>query len=384
MGSMTHTIIEILLGAVIVVGGTLAWWRGRASKRVKARLVREKQSAEAEIVRLKEETSQVEAHAEALAAAREDELAQSRQASESSYREALKTMSAGLQSATVKQIEHLERIEAQFGSDSEVWRHLRALMHREGQALRRQYSLSLFFGGTLGRRNEPAKVYDVVRSGVSMIVNYDRVQITNELPFLVKPGPFVPALSHVVAELLDNATTLSPPDTHVFVNFMKVTTGLTIVIDDAGVGMTEEERGRAARILKGEIPPHIEELAAAKLGFFAVGRLCERFNFIVDVTQTSPYGGVRAIVFVPDAMLQQGEVQPPAQPVPAPAPVASAQRTPSVLVGETRNGLPRRGGGSAAAPAASVPTQNPQRRPRLSALVEGTETGRASEGGEVL
>jgi hypothetical protein len=159
-----------------------------------------------------------------------------------------------------------------------------------------------------------------------------------------------------VAELLDNAARHSQPNTSVEVNFQPAHNGIAIVIDDAGVAMNPEELQRAARLLSGLESVDMNRIGdPPQIGFALIGVLAARYGFNVSVDTRSPYGGVRAVVFLPTSLLTRIEAKPravhPAPAEPAPAPSERVTRTAraeapaapsSDIPAKTAGGLPKR------------------------------------------
>ncbi len=115
-----------------------------------------------------------------------------------------------------------------------------------------------------------------------------------------------------VAELLDNAARHSQPNTTVEVGIQPVHNGACVVIDDAGVGMDGREIQNAVAMLSGRRPVDVSRLGdPPQFGFPVIGVLAARYGFSVSVDTRSPYGGVRAVVFLPSALLTQLDVDGP-------------------------------------------------------------------------
>jgi hypothetical protein len=205
-----------------------------------------------------------------------------------------------------------------------------------------------------------------------------------------------------VAELLDNAARHSQPNAPVEVNFQPAHNGMAIVIDDAGVAMNAEELARAERLLSGQESVEINRLGdPPQVGFAVIGVLAARYGFTVSVDTRSPYGGVRAVVFLPGALLShpkerdKGKDKPAREAAPAGSPPAGgtgteeAERKPALTAG----GLPRRRrvtaeqeqehepagepSAPAAAPAAAPRTPSRKTAAGLGAWQRGTRSGRA-------
>ncbi|CAM5666431.1 histidine kinase OS=Streptomyces microflavus OX=1919 GN=G3I39_30805 PE=4 SV=1 [Streptomyces microflavus] len=156
----------------------------------------------------------------------------------------------------------------------------------------------------------------------------------------------------VLAELLADTTDYSAPGTPVEINIQAVPTGVCLIVDDAGLGMGQEEKDRAAALLSPQAAISVSSLGIPpQFGFAVSGMLAASYGFRVSVDSVSPYGGVRAVVLIPDELLTT-EVPQPAAPAEAP---------------ETCERLrhPAGAGGRAARPvAAGAPHRRPPRSSR--------------------
>ncbi|MFD0392894.1 ATP-binding protein [Streptomyces nogalater] len=147
----------------------------------------------------------------------------------------------------------------------------------------------------------PVQLMDVVRAAVAEVEDYERIEV-RRLPRVAVTGPAVADLTHLVAELLENATVFSPPHTGVQVVGERVANGFTLEIHDRGLGMTAEALLDAN--LRLAETPEFELSDTDRLGLFVVSRLAQRQNVRVSL-QPSPYGGTTAVVFIPDALLTE-------------------------------------------------------------------------------
>jgi anti-sigma regulatory factor (Ser/Thr protein kinase) len=138
---------------------------------------------------------------------------------------------------------------------------------------------------------------------MSRILEYRRIQLDSIAKVNIR-GLSVEPLIHALAELLDNATRYSPPQSKVHVNAVEVQTGIAVEIEDAGVSLSEEARAKAERMLEqAKAGVDIQDVGGTpRLGLAVVGRLCTSFNMQVSL-RTSAYGGVRAVLVVPSEMI---------------------------------------------------------------------------------
>ncbi|MCU4750251.1 ATP-binding protein [Streptomyces sp. G-5] len=208
--------------------------------------------------------------------------------------------------------EMLERHE-----DPKVVDDVMTIDHGAAQLGRRAQVLGVLAGTWPGVQREPAAVLDVVRGGAGRIRDYQRVRFVGEAPLLAVSARVVEPLALALAELLDNAARHSQPSSTVDVTLRATQTGVAITIDDAGMGLTSEDSAIAARLLapatQGAEPDSRVRLTELRnpprLGWAAVGVIAARYGFTASVAQDSPYGGVRAVVHIPQALLVAVEEQ---------------------------------------------------------------------------
>ncbi|MFB4300743.1 ATP-binding protein [Actinomadura sp. NTSP31] len=286
--------------------------------------------------------------------------------------------------------------------DPDVLDGLLRIDHMNAQLGRRAQATAVLCGSWPGQQRSASSMTDVVRGATSRIRDYLRVNLEGPVNVAVTSRAVEPVVL-TLAELLDNAARHSRPDTAVEVNFRTTHNGVAITIDDAGVAMDAEELQRAAELLSGEASVDVHRLGdPPRVGFAVAGVLAARYGFTVSVDSRSPYGGVRAIVFVPNALLTDIPDDPSARPAASGA-GRPGERAAAVAAGppSTENGLPKRsrvavadrapepggpGGPDAAADGADAAGgpdawRNPVRPPRetaagLGAWQRGTRSGR--------
>ncbi|MFI5761326.1 ATP-binding protein [Streptomyces sp. NPDC051563] len=236
-------------------------------------------------------------------------LRAAKEAAEENTKAVLKGAASLLQSLAAEQTTLLDGIQRKYGGHS-VLSDLLDVNHANAQMARKAQGIAVMCGAPLGRRNRPASVYDVVRSAQGQIRNFHRVAIMQQTSLALKASAVAP-VALAVAELLDNAASFSQHDAPIEVTFQRVQNNLCIVIDDAGVSMNDEERQRATGLLSGEIAPRLSQLGTQpKFGFPVIGLIARQHGFTVDVTGVSRYGGVRAVVLLPEELWTMEEIQP--------------------------------------------------------------------------
>ncbi|MQS05042.1 sensor histidine kinase, partial [Streptomyces alkaliterrae] len=174
--------------------------------------------------------------------------------------------------------------------------HLTARMRRHAEGL------VILSGAAPSRQwRKPVALIDVVRAATAEVEDHERVEV-RRLADLAVDGAAVADLTHLVAELLENATAFSPPHTAVQVMGERVANGFTLEIHDRGLGMTADALLEAN--LRLAETPEFELSDTDRLGLLVVARLAQRQGARVSL-QPSPYGGTTAVVLIPGAVLNE-------------------------------------------------------------------------------
>ncbi|MFF7634874.1 ATP-binding protein [Kitasatospora sp. NPDC008050] len=195
-----------------------------------------------------------------------------------------------------------------------VLRDLLEIDHANSQFGRRAQAIAVLCGSWPGRQRAASSLSDVVRGAKSRVRDYKRVEVRTQIDLAVVSRAVEPVVL-AVAELLDNAARHSQPNTTVEVNLQPAHNGACIVIDDAGVGMDPREAQFAGQLLTGQRTVDVTRLGdPPQFGFAVIGVLAARYGFGVSVDTRSPYGGVRAVVFLPTALLSQMAPEPAVAP----------------------------------------------------------------------
>ncbi|GIF09248.1 histidine kinase [Actinoplanes siamensis] len=182
--------------------------------------------------------------------------------------------------------------------------HLATRMRRHAE------DLVILAGAAPGRgwRN-PVPVIDVIRGAISEVEDYKRVDIRTVASAALL-GRSVGDVIHLLAELIENAASFSPPHTRVQVSGQGLPNGYVIEVEDRGLGMTAEGVEVANRRLAE--PPEFDPADSARLGLFVVAQLAHRHGIRVSLS-ASPYGGITAIVTIPGDLVTEA----PGRAVPA-------------------------------------------------------------------
>ncbi|MFE4517947.1 ATP-binding protein [Kitasatospora sp. NPDC056783] len=240
------------------------------------------------------------------------ELTDVRRDAEEDTKAVLKAAMRTLQGLADEQQIVIDRVQRKYGDSPQILADLMTIDHTNSQFGRRAQGIAVLCGGWLGRRESVASVFDVVRSAQGRIRHFDRVRIHSRVSVSLA-SKVVEPVAVVLSELLANATNYSAPDTPVEVSVQAVPTGVCLIIDDAGLGMGQEEKDRAAALLNPGAPISLTNLGnPPKFGFAVSGMLAARYGFRVSVDSVSPYGGVRAVVLLPAELLSSEVAAPPA------------------------------------------------------------------------
>ncbi|MEU6702957.1 ATP-binding protein [Streptomyces wuyuanensis] len=309
-----------------------------------------------------------------------------------------------VQAIVHQQAQELREMEDRHGKSPDVFGDLLRLDHGTALIGRLADSIAVLGGTRPGRQwSRAVPLYSVMRGAMSRIIDYQRVEL-HSVSEVAVTGPAVEPLIHALAELLDNATRYSPPQTKVHLTAVDVQSGIAVEIEDGGVSMSEEARKRAERMLRqAQQGIDLNDLGETpRLGLAVVGRLAQVYGFQVSL-RPSAYGGVRAVLVVPQDLitttatatglahgigaasvprttLPPEAVQaapapqaavPPGAPVPSRRPTGPVPSEPDpVVVERAPNGLPqRRRKAPAVAPAApttpasSTPNAAPEQEP---------------------
>jgi signal transduction histidine kinase len=207
--------------------------------------------------------------------------------------------------------------------------HLATRMRRNGE------NLLVLAGEEPGRRwNQPVPLVDVLRAASSEVESYERIELTG-VPETDIHGQAVTDLVHLLAELLENATTFSSPQTKVRVTATRLPDGRVMIeIHDKGIGLTAEDFADINHKLAN--PPTVDAAISQRMGLFVVGRLSDRHGIRVQLRPSGEQAGTTSLVMLPDAITHGGGGQPlpeddftvsqiiPEQQVFEPAPIQSA------------------------------------------------------------
>ncbi len=268
-------------------------------------------------------------------------------------REGAETVFLGLARRTQvlinRMIPKLDKLEREH-EDSKLLKDIFAVDHLATRVRRHTENLLILGGALPGRRwSKAVPIYDVLRSAISETEDYSRVEALPAPPVSLV-GQAVADVGHLLAELIENGTSFSPPDTRVCVSAEKVARGLALEVVDRGLGMPTEQYDELNRMLADPPKPDMMALGEApRLGLFVVARLANRHGLEVTL-QKSAYGGTLAVVLLPAGLLeetqsllstlvtdarQEADEQEELPSAPAAPAIASAASTPELTAPDT-------------------------------------------------
>jgi signal transduction histidine kinase len=197
-------------------------------------------------------------------------------------------------------LDQMERSSTDPGTLGDLFQldHLTTRMRRHAEGL------IILSGEAPGRGwHEPVPVVDVLRGAVAEVEDFTRVSVVTRSGDAVI-GSAVADVIHLLAELIENATTHSPASTEVTVRAERVANGVVVEVEDRGLGMSEQDMATANERLAN--PPQFDLADSDRLGFFVIARLAVRHEIKITL-RPSPYGGLAAIVLLPHAITVAGE-----------------------------------------------------------------------------
>ncbi|MFE9031997.1 nitrate- and nitrite sensing domain-containing protein [Streptomyces iakyrus] len=220
----------------------------------------------------------------------------------------LSRRSQGLIQRQLSLISELESREADPDQLSSLFKldHLATRMRRNGE------NLLVLAGEEPGRRwTRPVPLVDVLRAAASEVEQYERIELAS-VPTTEVAGRVVNDLVHLLAELLENATSFSSPQTKVKVTGHALPDGRVLIeIHDTGIGLSPEDLAAINERLAS--PPTVDVSVSRRMGLFVVGRLSQRHGIRIQL-RPSDSGGTTALVMLPVDVAQGGRKPQPKQP----------------------------------------------------------------------
>lgn len=263
------------------------------------------------------------AHARAVAAREAEEIAAAQRATEAAVRELAATRWGGaggesddgaerfevfdnlarrLQSLVHREIGLLDDLENQV-EDPDLLKGMFQVDHLATRVRRYAENLALLGGAAAHRQwSRPISVSDVLRSAIAEIEQYWRVKLVLPIEGTVR-GHAVADVVHLMAELAENATAFSPPDTRVLLHVQRVTAGLAIEVEDRGLGIPVDERNKLNALLASPREIALGELLLdGRIGLYVVAALAQRHHISVQL-QGNIFGGTQAVLVLPHEVL---------------------------------------------------------------------------------
>jgi len=198
-----------------------------------------------------------------------------------------------------RQLRLLDGIERR-ASEPEELEDLFRIDHLTTRMRRHAEGLIILSGESPGRAwRQPVPMLDVLRAAVAEVEDYTRIRVEVRSKAALA-GPAVADVIHLIAELAENATVFSPPNTPVRIQGDIVGRGFAVEVEDRGLGITEERMAEINRNLSS--PPVFDLSGSDRLGLFIAGRLAARHDIKITL-RPSAFGGTSAIVIIPTSLV---------------------------------------------------------------------------------
>jgi signal transduction histidine kinase len=211
------------------------------------------------------------------------------------FNDVFRSLARRSQSLLHRQLTLLDQMERR-ATDPEALDDLFRLDHLTTRMRRHAEGLVILAGAPPGRAwSSPVRMVDVMRGAIAEVEDYARVSVATRSQAALA-GSAVADVIHLLAELIENATTLSPPYTSVRVSGDTVANGFAIEVEDRGLGMSAQRLAELNERLAS--PPEFNPSDSEQLGLFVVSQLAKRHGIRVTL-KASPYGGTAAIVLIP-------------------------------------------------------------------------------------
>ncbi|MBH5337179.1 nitrate- and nitrite sensing domain-containing protein [Streptomyces pactum] len=320
---VTSAIVLVALLAAFVIAGMMARAMSRSMRQLRKAAA---EVAEERLPSLVDQLSRtdpgrVDTRVEPIPIATRDEIGEVARAFDQVHREAIRlaaeqallrgnvnaiftnlsSRNQGLIERQLELITGLENNEADPDQLANLFKldHLATRMRRNGE------NLLILAGEEPGRRwTQPVPLVDVLRAASSEVEDYGRIEITG-VPESEIHGRAVTDLVHLLAELLENATAFSSPNTKVEVAATRLPDGRVMIeIHDQGIGLTAEDFADINHKLAN--PPTVDAAISQRMGLFVVGRLADRHGIRVQLRPSGEQAGTTSLVMLPDAITHGG------------------------------------------------------------------------------
>jgi len=197
-------------------------------------------------------------------------------------------------------IGHLDRLE-RGEQDPDRLSELFQLDHLATRMRRNDENLLVLAGADSTRiQREPAALMDVLRASQSEVEHYTRIEFAVIDHDIEIAAHAVNDLVHLVAELFDNATAFSAPDTPIRVEARRVGDRSVLQVEDRGIGMSPDQYAELNERLA--TPPMVDVAVSRMMGLVVVARLAARHGVKVELRPAQDRGTV-ADVLLPSGVL---------------------------------------------------------------------------------
>ncbi|WP_329519442.1 nitrate- and nitrite sensing domain-containing protein [Spirillospora sp. NBC_01491] len=249
------------------------------------------------------------------------------------FRKTLRNLAQRNQSLVNRQLQMIDRMERREDLAGKELEDLLRLDHLTTRARRNAENLVQLSGGQPTRVwRRPVPILDVIRAAVSEVENYERATFQRIDPAWLR-GHAVIDVIRLLAELIENALSFSSPDTTVEISGQMTPNGFAVAIEDKGLGLDPDRLESANHMLA--TPPEFDVAPEERLGLLVAGLIARR-HLITTTLKRSPYGGVTAVVLLPEALFERSAE--PERPLvgagvaaaPAPVPAAAPARPAAV------------------------------------------------------
>jgi signal transduction histidine kinase len=210
-----------------------------------------------------------------------------------------------------RQLGHIDELEART-EDPDMLSDLFTLDHLATRLRRNAESLMVMAGAESPRPwARPVSLVNVVRAAVAEAVDYSRVDVEGIAPATVA-GPAANEVSHMLAELVDNALAFSPSESRVRIAGGWIESGYYLVtVSSTGAGMTTGQLEEANARISGS---NLNDPGMSRyFGMFVVGRFSRRHGIEVQLVPSRSEGTTAEIIF-PDTLITGAPAECPTTP----------------------------------------------------------------------
>ncbi|WP_176743556.1 sensor histidine kinase [Streptomyces agglomeratus] len=222
--------------------------------------------------------------------------------------EIFKSIAPRLQSLVERCLDVISAVEKGV-ADPELMHELFRVDHLVTQMRRAVESLRVLGGSVPSRDSAPVLVVTAIRRAVAGIPKYQRVRLALSHETALLPGYVSPNVVHLLAALMENATSYSSDPVEVYTH--RVDGSVVIELLDRGTGIPQEKLGALNRLLaapeKEDARSHLRE---GQIGLLVAALLAKRHDITIQL-RPNLVGGTQAIVVIPQALLVAQEEQQP-------------------------------------------------------------------------